>query len=329
MDYFAYIMPWVFASVGIGIAAGFFLGRARPSRQEDEELLQQQRQSTLKVLVELLDTAEKMSSTVECHNTEIQETAEEVGNLATNGHMESVKQALLGHMATLLESNQTLKKDLVCSRYHIEEQAQEIDEVRREARTDTLTTVANRKAFDEKLHLLTAGWKRDVQPFVLILIDLDYFKRINDSHGHQAGDRVLGKVGQWLKEWVREGDFIGRYGGDEFAILLPRTELAVGLDIAETIRSRTAERASRVALRSEQVSVSFSIGVAAPRAGDTLESILDRADAALYRSKRLGRNRVQAEAPEGEKPPTPIPDTPVSLPGQPLDDRQMPPGALV
>jgi diguanylate cyclase len=300
VDTLAYITPWVFASVSVGVAAGFLLGRSR-SKGQDAASVQKERQHALKVLVELLDAAERLTSDVQCHNSEIQENAEHVGSLQVTPEMEIVKQALLGHMTSLLMANQRLQDDVVCTRYRLEEQAQEIDEARREARTDVLTTVANRKALNEKLHLLLDTWRRERKLFVLMLLDLDQFKRINDAHGHMAGDRVLSKVGGWLKEWVREGDFVGRYGGDEFAVLLPLTELDVGMELAESIRCQTADQASRVALRGEQVSISLSIGVAAPWEGDSLESLFHRADEALYKSKRMGRNQVQCQEPKPEE----------------------------
>jgi diguanylate cyclase len=306
MDALAYIAPWVLGSVCIGVAAGYFLGHSR-SKGQNGCSEPKERQEALNVLVELLKTAERLDSDVECHNSEIQESAQHVGNLHVTGEMETVKNALLGHMTALLEANRHLQEDVVCTRYRLEEQAQQIDDARREARTDSLTTVANRKAFDEKLHLLLDAWKRERQPFVLMLMDLDQFKRINDSHGHQAGDRVLAKVGNWLKEWVREGDFVGRYGGDEFAVLLPQTELEHGLELAEIIRHRAADQASRVAVRGEQVSVSLSIGVAQPQEADSDDSILLRADHALYRCKRLGRNQVQCQQSQPEELPQEVP----------------------
>ena len=265
MDSLTYIAPWVFGSVFAGVVAGFFLSRNVPDRSVGKQIAERERHATLDVLVEILRCAEQMTNQVECHNTEIQQTADNVGNLRTSGEMESVKQALLEHVETLLTSNQRLQKDLTYSRFQMEEQAEQIDDARREARTDALTTVANRKALDEKLHLLMADWERHGQPFVLVLIDLDYFKRINDAHGHQAGDRVLAKAGSWLRRWVREGDFVSRYGGDEFAVLCPQTELNAGMELAETIRQRTADRASRVALRGEWVSLCFSIGGGRPK----------------------------------------------------------------
>jgi len=301
MGSLAYIAPWVFASVCVGLAVGFFVGRGRSSNVQDDTLMRSERQVTLKVLLELLKSAEQISSDVECHNSEIRETAEHMGNIQATGEMELVKQAVLGQITALTASNKRLQHDLSYSCCRMEELAQEIDVARREARTDPLTSVSNRKACDEKLLLSQATWEREGHPYVLILVDLDQFKRINDSHGHQAGDRVLQKVGTWLREWVREGDFVGRYGGDEFIVLLPYTDLDVGMELAEMLRSRTADETSRIAVRGEQVSVSLSIGVAAPREGDTLETVLDRADQALYKSKRLGRNQVNCQQPDREE----------------------------
>jgi diguanylate cyclase len=296
MDSFAYIAPWVLASVCIGIVVGYYMSRSR-GKCHELELAERERHATLKVLVELLSAVEQMNGDVECHNTEIQQTAHDVGNLRVSGEMESVKQALLGRMVSLLTSNKRLQNDLLCTQYRMEEQAQEIDHARREARIDALTSVANRKAFEEKFHLLLSAWSRQQQPFVLMMVDLDHLKRINDAHGHQAGDLVLEKMGRWLKQWVRERDFVARYGGDEFVLLLPRTELAAGVEIAQSICFRAADQASRVTFRGEQVSVSLSIGVTVSGEDDTADAMLRRADRALYRSKQMGRNQVQFETP--------------------------------
>ena len=252
------------------------------------------------MLADVLGAADKIATNVEHHNTEIQENVQEVGRLDVTGEMEAIKHSLLQRMSALLTSNMRLQEDLICTRYRLEEQAQEVDTARQEARRDELTSVSNRRAFNEKLHLLLDDWRQQKLPFVLVLADLDQFKRVNDAHGHQAGDRVLKAAGSGLKQLAREGDFVGRYGGDEFAILMPRTRHDVGLEIAEGIRCGIANHSFCVAVRGGEVSISLSMGVAVPREGDTDESILQRADQAMYRAKRTGRNHTEVEAPEEE-----------------------------
>lgn len=302
MDMLLHIAPWVLASVTIGIVVGVLLVRIRP-KDETQKKLSPENQAVLKMLAELLSVADHIATNVNNHNTEIEENAQQVGRLQVTGEMETIKKSLLGHMASLLTSNRHLQEDLICTRYRLDEQAQEIDHVRQEARSDALTGVANRRAFDEKLHLLLNDWRQQNEPFVLILADLDQFKRVNDAHGHTAGDRVLKAAGDGLKQLAREGDFVGRYGGDEFAILLPKTTRDVGITVADTIRRGISEQAFRVAVRGGEVSISFSMGVAVPREGDTDESTLQRADQALYRAKRTGRDHIECETPVEEPVP--------------------------
>jgi diguanylate cyclase len=275
---------------------GWFLGRSNRALLRGDAPVAD-REATMKILLDVLAEMERVTGDVHNRNTEIQETARHVDGMVVTPEMEEIKQAVLGHVNKLMDSNQKLEDDLLYTQYRMQEQAEEVYVARREARTDVLTSVANRKAFDEKLHLYLGNHQREGTVFVLVLIDLDHFKRINDSHGHQAGDRVLEMVGETLKEHVRDGDFVARLGGDEFAVLLPHTELEVGHTVAERIRERVAEQSSLRTQQGDHVAVGVSVGVAAVRPGDNTESIFHRADEAMYKSKHLGRNQVNREEP--------------------------------
>lgn len=277
-------------SVVIGLGAGYYMGWTRRSLRDREEL-SKQRNASVKVLSNLLSTTEELTADVDTHNMEIRQVGQDVVDTVVEGEMTSVQQRLLKQIASVLESNRKLEDDLTYARYRMEEQAQEIDRTRKEARTDALSGVANRKAFDEKLEMCVRDWRKHASPFVLVLADIDHFKWINDTHGHQAGDHVVGKLGEFLKTFLREIDFIARYGGDEFAILITGCELKRGADIAERIRARVAAAVFNVAA-GQRASVTFSIGVATPEGEDDANRLIEKADHAMYRSKNVGRNKV-------------------------------------
>jgi diguanylate cyclase (GGDEF)-like protein len=159
--------------------------------------------------------------------------------------------------------------------------------VRNRAETDSLTGLHNRGAFDERLGALVAN--PAAQPCALIMVDLDGFKDYNDRHGHQAGDRVLKAVGKAIGSVVRDRDLSFRYGGDEFAILIPRTAIQPAVQVADRIRDAITE----LALVSART-LTASAGVAGhPIEGLTGATLVAAADAALYRAKQLGGNRTE------------------------------------
>ncbi|MDP2271991.1 MAG: diguanylate cyclase [Archangium sp.] len=156
--------------------------------------------------------------------------------------------------------------------------------------TDGLTQVANHRHFQDRLREEFRRAQRYDDPLALILVDLDHFKNVNDSFGHQVGDAVLFSVAACVKAAVRETDFVARYGGEEFAVLLPKTHLAGALTVAERI---TAEmlgiKAGPLGLK---VTASFGISGFPGRSVNTSEQLVRTADEALYRAKREGRNKI-------------------------------------
>ncbi len=168
------------------------------------------------------------------------------------------------------------------------------DELSHMARTDALTGLDNRRHFMEVARRECSRSCRTGQPFSLLLIDADHFKAVNDTWGHDVGDRVLQDIASLLNSSVRGHDVPARFGGEEFIVLLPETDCQEAGIIAERIR--LAVEANRLTVQQEPVHISVSIGCTTATAQDgecDLETIFKRADVALYAAKKNGRNRVE------------------------------------
>ncbi len=167
--------------------------------------------------------------------------------------------------------------------------AQLYDEVGRLASTDGLSGLLTRRAFFTRAEALTAKVESDGTRLSCMLLDIDLFKDINDTYGHQKGDEVIRQVAEVLSVSVRANDTVGRYGGEEFCALLPGT----AGDEARRVAQRVCDGVRRLALESVPRSVTVSLGVAELAPGETLDGLIGRTDAALYRAKRAGRDRVE------------------------------------
>ena len=178
----------------------------------------------------------------------------------------------------------------------LREQRLALTEAERRAQTDPLTGVLNRRSIVERLDAACSRARARGLPIALLFIDLDHFKEINDTHGHAAGDACLGAIIGPIQAELRQSDVIGRYGGEEFVVILSSADAAAARPIAERILDRVAD--VRVDGFGEPIRLTCSIGVAA---SDTLgvwgEHLIARADAAVYSAKRSGRNQVQVAAP--------------------------------
>ena len=169
----------------------------------------------------------------------------------------------------------------------------QLDAEKRRARIDPLTRVANRASFDERLAQELARVRRTGGPTVLLVWDVDRFKAVNDAHGHRAGDALLRTVAECLGRNRREVDFLGRYGGEEFVMLLTGSGLAEAHGVAESARGAVA--ALKMHFRGTPVAITISCGLTQLRPDDTAATAFERADAALYRAKQEGRDRCVAD----------------------------------
>lgn len=192
-----------------------------------------------------------------------------------------------GHMHNLQERNRQQRLSLEAVNSKLQEAMEKLEEI---ATHDELTGLFNRRYFLERLNEDLARAERSGQPLHLAILDLDHFKHINDTHGHQAGDRFLREFAGVARRVLRRTDLVARYGGEEFVVLFPHGDTADIQDVLERLRSSV--EAVRVP-ELPGVIVTVSTGMTRWCKGDTSDSLLHRADEALYRAKSEGRNRVQ------------------------------------
>jgi diguanylate cyclase len=194
------------------------------------------------------------------------------------------EQELAGRLQGLAERVASMEQEALGYREHLEEQ-------RQKALIDPLTGLPNRAAWAEQVEREMLDWQESGGHLAMAILDLDHFKRINDSYGHLAGDKVLKIVADQLRKRLRARDFIARFGGEEFVLLLPQTSPAAAAQVAEALRA--AIEACPFHFKGERVVITTSIGLSAFRSGERGDQVLKRADAALYRAKDQGRNRVE------------------------------------
>ncbi len=169
---------------------------------------------------------------------------------------------------------------------------QRVNELANLVRTDTLTGIANYRYFAQALEQEIERTQRSGQPTSLIMLDIDFFKKVNDQWGHEVGNQALIHLSQLLQQTVRKLDVPCRYGGEEFAVILPDTNLAACLPVAERIRQRIEELPLDVDGHPLHMTVSLGISTYADRQETTVEELVKQADHYLYRAKESGRNRV-------------------------------------
>lgn len=171
----------------------------------------------------------------------------------------------------------------------------QVDRLSRDSRTDALTGVANRRAFDEALRRMTKEASDGDSSLCLVMVDIDHFKSFNDTHGHIIGDKVSRFFAQEMERCVKGRDLLARYGGEEFSVLLPNTPLDGAVMLAESIRAIIEAQRVRNDRGEDLEKVTISLGVANFARGEDESAFIKRADACLYASKQNGRNRVTSE----------------------------------
>lgn len=204
---------------------------------------------------------------------------------------------ILPAIQSLIENTKHLKIKANDASDEVEQLKMELEKVNALAKTDELTNIPNRRGFNERAEKMLERCKdpEDDYTFSMVILDIDFFKAINDEFGHLIGDSVLRYLSRLLLQETKGKDFVARIGGEEFVLLLPRTELDQAIQVAENLRQKILKTKLKVTTSKKELLLTVSAGVSTYHLDDDIESIMDRADKALYQAKNTGRNVVKHE----------------------------------
>jgi diguanylate cyclase len=247
----------------------------------------------IKQIMAMIDVA---AGSATSYSASLADATEKLAGANDREALRTVIERLVQGAKEMEASNRKLEARLSASRQEIEQLQQNLDTVRTESLTDPLTTLSNRKYFDQSFARAIADAKQKGEPLSLMMTDVDHFKSFNDRYGHLTGDQVLRLVALSVKQNVKGQDIAARYGGEEFAVALPNTVLRSAITVAEHIRRAVMTKELMKKSSGERLGrVTISLGIAVLRPDDTPQSLIERADMCLYAAKRNGRNRVICE----------------------------------
>lgn len=288
--YLALGMSVVSAVIGFAIAA--VIGRSQPAAQvetgptqgqQDQEENKRKERDLDRMVASLYELTSHVDSQVGQHSHRINEINTSLEAPVTDGSA-----AALDAGKQLISANEKLQQDLEEAKQEIQRQRQVMDKCMMESRVDALTGLSNRRALDHELIRVFADRRRTGSMFSLLMLDIDHFKRVNDTYGHMVGDQLLKNVSRSFQETLRESDFVARYGGEEFVAILPKTSLEDACKTAERVRRVIANTVNRVGDLDLQITT--SIGVKEVQNAETDVELLQATDKSLYAAKHGGRN---------------------------------------
>ncbi len=247
-------------------------------------------------LAQVMNVLQAAEHRTDAYGKTLQSAAGDLAQVVEPAQLRDVVSGLAAATLDMANHNRTLTDQLQKSSREIESLRSNLESVRVESLTDSLTGLANRRMFDETLRMRLGEARGQRTELSLLMCDIDYFKRFNDTWGHHTGDQVLRFVSSTLQSLALPDHLVARYGGEEFAVIMPRTNLDQARQIAETLRTTIqAKRLRRRSTNEDLGQVTVSCGIARLQPGDTVQGLVERADACLYASKRDGRNKVTTE----------------------------------
>ena len=256
-------------------------------------------QTTIKEVNSIVSNVKDATSK---YNSTLSDVSEKLENNASPADIQKAVRAVRESTQDMMQKNVLLEEQLSRSSAAMKEMQRDLEQVRKEALTDSLTNLANRKAFDAEIRRVAKEMDELGQTFSLIMLDIDYFKSFNDNYGHQVGDQVLRLVARTLIDGVKGRDMASRFGGEEFALILPETNTQGALKVADSLRRAVAGKEVINRNTGDKLGrITLSGGAAQYLPGEDIDDLIERADAALYTAKHNGRNQIAAAPAPGAK----------------------------
>ncbi|MGB7342696.1 MAG: GGDEF domain-containing protein [Pirellulaceae bacterium] len=303
------VVSWpllIVSAIGIIVftfAFGFLLGRRSKANSNGEPTSPATSTAELQRAIEpserrrMLELLREIGTWSNEYSGQISEYQQELGELSRNMLQGSPGDPKIGDtsdritslLQQFMQNSGQLRQRLDAAEFQLEQKTRQIECYLNEARTDSLTGLFNRRAFDQRLEELFRNHRRGGRSFVIALIDIDHFKTVNDTHGHQVGDLALQAISNLLKQCLSETLMVARFGGEEFAVIMDGPLLSAGRQL-DAIRRSLDSRG--LELESTKLTTTMSVGLSEPMDDVSASSVVRRADEALYAAKNFGRNRV-------------------------------------
>lgn len=291
----------------VQLAAGYFAGAWLTRRKIDLPKLERDREQAFRVAGDVASVTASLDQSVAQHAQELvsieQSLADGIAKAKSSGKGELPLTELVGGIIQqMMSAHRQLQQDLDRAHQELQLRQAEIDSLTETALTDPLTGLPNRRSLEDHMSSRLQDFRKHQIPFSMLMIDVDHFKKFNDTHGHLAGDAALIEVGQSVQAVLRKQDVVTRYGGEEFAVVLPHSTLEDGIQAAKKVVEGIQQ--AEITHGGKSLGVTASVGLASYGGHESTSSFNARADEALYAAKENGRNRAYMH--DGEKV-TPLP----------------------
>ena len=266
--------------------------------ENDAPELGKMRESLRRILSEILGQIVTASDDTEQFRNILHKYSGSLVDSASPSAIRDIVNSVMDETKGMEKSNKLLEDKLKSNAHEMEKLRIELYKAKEEALIDSLTQLSNRKAFSQKFEQSIKMIEESNGELSVLLIDIDFFKKVNDTHGHLVGDEILRLVATAMKESVKGKDMVSRFGGDEFSILLPETSIQGAVIVASNLIKLLGSKKLKRKSTGESIDkVTLSIGATSYKAGEPLDEFIKRADDALYFSKQNGRNRVTSDFP--------------------------------